>query len=167
MWRLRHKQPCYSLQFYRKSQFIATPGMGIANCCIYDNLKLTKKSSVLWLCELQSLISPTCQNSPPGRGLKQLPRWWRIVIPAATPPVISSNVPISFYIRACGRACALTWLDFLSTTSSAGERSGGNTAAAGESSSAAFLPSGVQLCCTPRFFWVGLGKHEYREVVYI
>ena len=24
-------------------------------------------------------------------GLKQLPRWWRIVIPAATPPVISSE----------------------------------------------------------------------------
>ena len=62
------------------------------NYCIYENLKLTKKSSVLWLCELQSLISPTCQNSPPVRGLKQLPRWWRIVIPATTPLVISSNV---------------------------------------------------------------------------
>ena len=35
--------------------------------------------------------------------------------------MISSNVPISFYIQAWGRACALTWLDFLSTTSSAGE----------------------------------------------
>ena len=74
-------------------------------------------------------------------GLKQLPRWWRIVIPAATPPVISSNVPIFFYIRAWGIACALTWLDFLSTTSSAGERSGGNTAAAGY----------IQQRCVPSF----------------
>lgn len=92
MWRLRHKQPCYSLQFYRKSPIIATPGMStMENFCMYDNLKLTKKSSVLCLCELQSPISPTCQNSPLS-GLKQLPRWWRIVIHAATPLVISSNV---------------------------------------------------------------------------
>ena len=91
MWRLRHKQPCYSLQFYRKSQFIATPDRRSENYCIYENLKLTKKSSVLWLCELQSPISPTCQNSPLS-GLRQLPRWWRIVIPATTPLVISSNV---------------------------------------------------------------------------
>ena len=103
----------------RKSSRVRAQAMPHAR--IQKEIGTTKKSSALWLRELQSLISPTCQNSPPGRGLKQLPRWWRIVIPAATPPVISSNVPISFYIRAWGIACALTRLDFLSTTSSAGE----------------------------------------------
>ena len=154
MWRLRHKQPCYSLQFYRKSPIIATPDRSSENCCIYDNLKLTKKSSVLCLRELQSPISPTCQNSPLS-GLRQLPRWWRIVIPAATPPVISSNVPISFYIRAWGIACALTRLDFLSTTSSAGEEWREHSGCWIYPAALRSFPSGVQQRL--RSFRLGLG----------
>ena len=109
------------------------------------------------------LFHQRVKTRPPGRGLKQLPRWWRIVIPAATPPVISSNVPISFYIRAWGIACALTWLDFLSTTSSAGEEWREHSGCWRIQQRC--VPS-LRECskgCAPSDWGWGSGKHEHKR----
>ena len=87
---------------------------------ICSKWELRRESKRYGIYELHSLISATALQLAP-LGLRQSGSCWRSVIHTRRNTKISSNVPISFYIRACGRACALTWLDFLSTTSSAGE----------------------------------------------
>ena len=83
-------------------------------------LERRRESKCCDIYELHSLISATALQLAP-LGLRQSGSCWRSVIHTRRNTKISSNVPISFYIRAWGIACALTRLDFLSTTSSAGE----------------------------------------------
>ena len=125
-------------------------------------LERRRESKCCDIYELHSLISATALQLAP-LGLRQSGSCWRSVIHTRRNTKISSNVPISFYIRACGRACALTWLDFLSTTSSAGGGGGTQSCWMYPAALRSFL--GLQQSCGPLNVYQGKFQIlEKREV---